>query len=110
ASCRAWQREADDRPDSGKAYAVSRLLKGVAVGYDCVFDRFTQAERTEIRDTLSRIGRQYFAEWFATAAIAGPGYHTHHAIVEWGSFGVLALAVLGEEPEASKWLAATTRK
>ena len=32
ASCRAWQREADDRPDSGKAYAVSRLLKGVAVG------------------------------------------------------------------------------
>jgi hypothetical protein len=110
ASCRAWQREADDRPDSGKAYAVSRLLKGVAVGYDAAFDRFTDAERTEIRDTLTRISRKYFAEWFNTPAIAGPDYHTHHAIVEWASFGVVALALLGEEPEAQQWLDAATQK
>ena len=110
ASCRAWQREADDHPDSGKAYAVSRLLKGVAVGYDAAFDRFTEAERAEIRDTLARVGRKYFTEWFNTPAIAGPGYHTHHAIVEWGSFGVVALALLGEVPEAQEWLDATTRK
>ena len=32
ASCRAWQREADGAVDGGKAYAVSRFLKGVAVG------------------------------------------------------------------------------
>src|SRR5438477_3407077 len=31
ASCRAWKREADTAPDGGKAYAVMRLLKGVAV-------------------------------------------------------------------------------
>ena len=110
ASCRAWQREAEDRPDSGKAYAVSRLLKGVAVGYDAAFDRFTEAERSEIRDTLARIGRKYFTEWFNTPTITGPGYHTHHAIVEWGSFGVAALALLGEVPEAQAWLDATTRK
>src|ERR1041385_8843376 len=60
ASCRAWQHEADERPDSGKAYAVSRLLKGVAVGYDAAFERFNDAERAEIRDTLARIGRKYF--------------------------------------------------
>ena len=30
ASCRAWSHEADDKPDGGKAYAVARLLKGVA--------------------------------------------------------------------------------
>ena len=110
ASCHAWQHEARDRPDSGKAYAVSRLLKGVAVGYDAAFDRFTDAERTEIRDTLARVGRKYFAEWFNTPAISGPGYHTHHAVVEWASFGVVALALLGEEPEAQQWLDATTRK
>ena len=110
ASCRAWQHEAEDRPDSGKAYAVSRLLKGVAVGYDTAFDRFTEDEQTEIRDTLARIGRKYFAEWFSTPAIAGAGYHTHHAIVEWGSFGVVALALLGEEPQARQWLDATMRK
>jgi hypothetical protein len=110
ASCRAWQHEAEDQPDSGKAYAVSRPLKGVAVGYDCAFDLFTEAERTEIRDTLARIGRKYFADWFSTPAITGPGYHTHHAIVEWGSFGVVALALLGEVAEAQLWLDATLKK
>lgn len=110
ASCRAWQPEADDKPDSGKAYAVSRLLEGVAVGYDAAFDRFTEAERAEIRETLTRIGQKYFAEWFNTPTISGPGYHTHHAIVEWASFGVAALALLGDVPEAQEWLDATTRK
>jgi len=110
ASCRTWQHEAEAHPDSGKAYAVSRLLKGVAVGYDAVFHRFTMAERNEIRETLTRISRKYFDEWFNTTAISGPTYHTHHAIVEWGSFGVVALALLGEEAEAPKWLEATTRK
>ena len=110
ASCRAWQREADGHPNSGTAYAVSRLMKGVAVGYDAVFDRFTEAERTEIRDTLSRVSRKYFAEWFNTPTILGRGYHTHHAIVEWASFGVVALALLGEVTEAEEWLDVTTRK
>jgi hypothetical protein len=109
-SCRAWQREAEDRPDSGKAYAISRLLKGVAVGYDIIFDRLSDVERKEIRETLARIGSKYFSEWFSTAAISGPGYCTHHAVVEWGSFGVMALALLGEEPAAAAWLDATRRK
>src|SRR3954466_1416529 len=52
ASCHAWKREADGAPDGGKAYAVMRLLKGVAVGYDAAYDRFSQAERQEIRATL----------------------------------------------------------
>ena len=110
ASCRAWQHEADGAPDSGKAYAVSRLLKGVAVGYDAAFDLFTEPERTEIRDTLARVGRKYFVEWFSTPAIRAPSYHTHHAIVEWGSLGVVALALLGEVPEAQQWLEAATHK
>ncbi len=110
ASCRAWSHEADNKPDGGKAYAVSRLLKGVAVGYDIVYDRFTEAERNEIRETLGRIGHNYFTDYFSTATIAGPGFHTHHAIVEWASFGVTALALLDEVPEAQAWLDATTRK
>ena len=110
ASCRAWSHEADNKPDGGKAYAVSRLLKGVAVGYDIVYDRFTEVERNEIRETLGRIGHNYFTDYFSTATIAGPGFHTHHAIVEWASFGVTALALLDEVPEAQAWLDATTRK
>jgi hypothetical protein len=110
ASCRTWQHEAESSPDSGKAYAVSRLLKGVAVGYDAAFDRFSEAERGEIRETIIRISKKYFDEWFNTPAISGGGYHTHHAVVEWGSFGVVALALLGEEPQAKEWVEATVRK
>jgi hypothetical protein len=109
-SCRAWQAEADAGVNSGTAYAVSRLLKGVAVGYDIAYDRFSDEERREIRDTLARISRNYFVDWFNTQPIVGPGYHTHHAIVEWASFGVVALVLLGEVPEAKEWLDVTTRK
>jgi len=108
--CRVWQHEADGVPDGGKAYAVSRLLKGIAVGYDLAYDRFSDAERKEIRDTLTRIGSLYFEKYFQTATISGKGFHTHHAIVEWASFGVLALALLNETPEAQVWLDATVRK
>lgn len=110
ASCRAWKREADGEPDGGKAYAVTRMLKGVAVAYDVAYDCFSDAERREIRETLLAIGRKYFTGYFSKPSIAGPGFHTHHAIVEWASFGVLALALLNEAPEAGEWLDATVRK
>jgi hypothetical protein len=110
ASCRAWQHEADAPPDGGKAYAVSRLLKGLAVGYDCLDPLWTPDEREEIRGTLARIGQLYYDQYFTTPTIAGEGFHTHHAIVEWASFGVTALALLGEVEAAAEWLEATVRK
>jgi hypothetical protein len=110
ASCRAWKREADSAPDGGKAYAVMRLLKGVAVGYDAAYDRFSEVEREEIRATLAAIAKKYYEGYFTTPTIAGPGFHTHHAIVEWASLGVTALALLDEVPEATEWLAATVKK
>lgn len=110
ASCRAWKREADGEPDGGKAYAVTRLLKGVAVAYDCVYDRLTDDERAEMRGALAAIGRKYADGYFLTPAIAGPGFHTHHAVVEWASFGVMALALLDEVPEARSWVDAAVRK
>ena len=110
ASCRAWRSEAEGQPDGSKAYAVSRLLKGVAVGYDMAYDRFNEAQRREVREMLADICRKYYAGYFATPSISGPGFHTHHASVEWGSFGVAGLALLGEVPEADTWVAATVKK
>lgn len=110
-SCRVWQHEAAGEPDSGTGYAVSRLLKGVAVGYDLAYDQFSDAERQEIRGTLARIGGMYFDKYFMTPArFSGSEFHTHHAIVEWASFGVMALALLDETPEARTWLDATVKK
>ena len=110
ASCRVWQREADGAVDGSKAYAVCRLLKGLAVGYDVVYDLFSPQERDEIRATITRIGQRYYTDYFTTPTISGEGFSTHHAIVEWASFGVAALALLGEAPEAAEWLDATVTK
>jgi hypothetical protein len=110
ASCRAWQKEAEGEPDGGKAYAVCRLLKGLAVAYDCLHSLCTAAERKELRETLVRIGGQYYGGYFTTPTIAGETFHTHHAVVEWASFGVAALALLGEHPAAQEWLNATVAK
>ncbi len=110
ASCRAWKQEAQSEPDGSKAYAVTRLLKGAAIGYDIAWERFTEDERREIRDTLQSIAEKYYQGYFTTPAIAGPDFHTHHAIVEWASFGVTALTLLDEVPQAKLWLEATIRK
>lgn len=110
ASARAWRREADGEPNGAKAYAVCRLLKGLAVGYDLVFDRLSDAERQEVRETIFAIGKKYYDGYFTTPTIAGPTFHTHHAVVEWGSFGVAALALLDELPEAKSWVEATEKK
>lgn len=110
ASCRAWKQEADGQPDGGKAYAVCRLLKGLAVGYDCLDPLWSEAERREIRNTLAGIGDRYFRDYFSTETISGPEFHTHHAHVEWASFGVAALALLGEHEPAESWVQAAVGK
>ena len=110
ACCRAWRNDADATPDGGKAYAVSRLLKGVATGYDLVYDRLSEAERTEIRDMLAATARNYHVHYFTTPERTAPDtFYTHHAIVEFSSFGVTGLALLGEAPDAADWVELTTR-
>jgi hypothetical protein len=48
--------------------------------------------------------------WFQLPVSAGPEAHTHHAHVEWGSFGIAALALVGRVPEARGWIGAAVRK
>ncbi len=110
ACCRVWRKEAEGRPDGSKAYAVTRLLKGLAVSYDLLHDRLSAAEREELRSAITGIGQAYYAGYFMTPSIAGPGFHAHHAIVEWASFGVAALALLGEYTPAQQWLESTVTK
>jgi hypothetical protein len=110
ACCRVWRQEAEGQPNGSKAYAVTRLLKGLAVSYDLLYDRLSEAEREELRSAITDIGQSYHEGYFTTPSISGPGFHTHHAVVEWSSFGVAALAVLGEYPAAQEWLAATVTK
>jgi hypothetical protein len=103
AGAKVWKREADNKPDPSKAYAVLRILKALAVAYDLLYARLTPAERAEIRDTLVTVGREYFV-FFAEPTAAGQGYNKHHGSVDAAPLGVVALALLGEVPEARLWL------
>ncbi|MBI2298986.1 MAG: DUF4962 domain-containing protein, partial [Armatimonadetes bacterium] len=105
ACCRVWRREADGAPDASKAYAALRLLKGVATAYDLLHVELSEPERAEIRAMLAEVGGKYY-QWYldnpAMGTVAGQG--PHHASVETASFGIAALALLGEEPQAVDWL------
>lgn len=61
-SARIWSREADAGADASKAYAVMRLVKALALGYDVLFHDLSDAERDELRRTMVRIGDAYYKE------------------------------------------------
>lgn len=104
ATARAWAPEIDVQPDYGTAYAVTRLMKGLAVGYDLLHGRLDDAERREVRAVVERLADRYVAGWFSHPEQMGPDAHTHHAHLEWGSLGITALALLGDVPAATGWL------
>lgn len=109
AAARVWKHEADDKADAGKAYAVLRVMKSLAVSYDLLHNRLSENERAEIRECLVAVGRQYFV-FFQEPVNAGAGYNKHHGSGDAAPFGVVALALLGEVPEASPWLDQMIRK
>src|SRR4051812_1267842 len=86
ATARVWKNEGHNKPDASKAYAVLRVEKALAVGYDLLYDRLSEAERKEVRDTLTAIGDPYFA-FFQDPSTAGAGYNKHHGSVDAAPFG-----------------------
>ncbi|MGD9496651.1 MAG: hypothetical protein AB7Y46_10135 [Armatimonadota bacterium] len=110
ACARVWSREAEGEPDASKAYAVMRLLKGLAVSYDLLCTHLPAAEREEVRDIMAGIAGKYYQWYLDNPGMAGPGQDKHHGSVEASSFGVAALALLGEVPEAGDWLELAVRK
>jgi len=110
ACCRVWGHEAEGEPDASKAYAVMRLLKGLAVAYDLLHDRLAEAERAELREALVGIGRKYYQWYLDNPAMGTMAQGPHHASVEVTSFGIAALTLLGELPEAREWLELMVKK
>lgn len=100
---RIWGNEAHNTPDASKAYAVLRITKGMAVAFDLLFGRLTEAERDEVRGAIVGIMSAY-AAFFEAPSTAGEGYNKHHGSVDASPFGVAALALLGEVPQADGWL------
>ncbi|HEY3391257.1 MAG TPA: hypothetical protein VGK58_01025 [Lacipirellulaceae bacterium] len=103
AAARVWGNEAQNSPDASKAYAVLRITKGIAVGYDLLFDRLTPTERDEVRAAIVGVMDAYYT-FFQAPGTAGEGYNKHHGSVDAAPFGIVALALLGEVPQAESWL------
>jgi hypothetical protein len=103
ATARVWKHEATNKPDASKAYAVLRVMKALAVGYDMLYDRLDPKERAEIRDAMVSVCGEYYI-FFQDPSTAGAGYNKHHGSVDAAPFGVVALALLDEVPDASQWL------
>ncbi len=109
ATAKVWKNEAHNKPDASKAYAVLRVMKALAVGYDVLFARLTDGERHEVRDTLTAVCDPYYT-FFQEPMTAGAGYNKHHGSVDAAPFGVAALAVLGEVHQAAAWLDLAIKK
>lgn len=109
AAARIWRHEADNPPDASKAYAVMRITKGLAVGYDLLYDRLSPQERDEVRAAIVSVMTPYYA-FFQIPSSAGAGYNKHHGSVDAAPFGVAALALLGDVEQANDWLELAVRK
>src|SRR3954469_20193428 len=109
AAAKIWKNEAHNKPDASKAYAVLRVVKALAVGYDVLFERLTEPQRKEVRDTIVAICDPYYT-FFQAPSAAGAGYNKHHGSVDAAPFGVAALAVLGENNHAQAWLDLAIKK
>jgi hypothetical protein len=109
ATTKVWRNEAHNQPDASKAYAVLRVVKALAVGYDVLFDRLTERQRQEVREALVAICAPYH-EFFQIPTTAGAGYNKHHGSVDAAPFGVAALALVGEVDEAQSWLDVAVEK
>jgi len=108
-AARVWRNEANNTPDASQAYAVLRITKGLAVAYDVLYDRLSAEERHEIRQAILAVGRPYF-KFFQLDLTAGKGYNKHHGSVDASPFGIMALSLLGEEPEVEAWLELAIKK
>ena len=107
---RVWIKEAEGDADASKAYAATRVLKGMAVAYDLLYEFLDDADRVLLRDSIAAILGKYVAFFVAKGdEMFRTGYEPHHASVEAASLGVAALAIVGEVAGSEAWLDYCTR-
>lgn len=109
ATAMIWKNEAHNKPDASKAYAVLRVAKALAIGYDVLFDRLSESQRQAVRDSIVAICDPYYT-FFQAPSAAGAGYNKHHGSVDAAPFGVAALTLLGEVDHAQAWLDLAIKK
>jgi hypothetical protein len=88
--------------DGERDLVLSHLVGGVAVAYDILHPQLTEAERTKVRDALSREADRLMAAgqsglWWETS------YTQNHNWINHAAVGLAGLALDGESPRARAW-------
>ncbi len=87
-----------------------RMLKGVSTAYDMLYNQLGADDRAEVRSVIAQVGEKYYQWYLQNPKMGTIEQGHHHATVETTSFGITALAVLDEVPQARQWLDLMVKK
>lgn len=88
-------------------YTANRYMNAFAVALDVLHDRLTDEEKATTTACLLKLLRRWWPDVDGQRDSAEAG---HHAIIDNAHFGLGALALLGEVPEAESWVAAVVQR
>ena len=104
---RAWLRAAAawDHGDHVEEhfYTANRYMHAFALALDLMDEVLTDAEKRQVRDCLVGLMERWWPYVDERRHYTAGG---HHAVVDYGHYGVAAVHLLGEHPRAEKWLQA----
>jgi hypothetical protein len=86
--------------------AAKHQLFGMSVAYDWLYDRWSEEDRRRLRETLRLHGRILYeaAEGINDRGWWKTEWRQNHAWNGYQALAVTAIALAGEEPQASRWL------
>lgn len=92
----------DARPAAGPGFCF-----GYAVGYDCIYDSLSEAERGSIAQSMIRLGiLPTLNDWLLPGerihALDSMGHNWWSVCVSMA--GLAAMSLLGDEPQAEPWV------
>ncbi len=80
----------------------AHLLYAVAFAYDVLFDKFTNEERTFVKNKLTKQARLMY-DYFKYKPKKKYTFSQNHTFIPMAGLGIAAYALIDEEPEAKDW-------
>ncbi len=102
-----WAGDAGNVPPWHSELNTARFCFGYAVGYDCIYDYLSEAERTSIAQAMIRLGiLPTLNDWLLPGerihALDSMGHNWWSVCVAMA--GLASLSLLGDEPRADHWV------
>jgi hypothetical protein len=106
-----WAGDAKNVPPWHSELNTARFCFGYAVGYDCIYDYLSEAERASIAQAMIRLGiLPTLNDWVLPGerihALDSMGHNWWSVCVSMA--GLAAMSLLGDEPRAGQWVQAVS--